>query len=420
MFSGAVTSGDAEARIRSIGSQCDRNKVGSAQQDALTFVDWMLKKYNTNQLPNGSALELTDVISTLFVAVGFQNGGVNPGAFGPGGAAGVYDENNTEDFLLQNADQSASVLIRAQCFPTSLITMIRLPDGPQLINTGGRRQFPPFYDINAANPAGDHTIDADCGDLLVGFCVDQSVLDQTDNPQIGHNPTAQAQNELEIGDFEVLRAANAGEYGELNLEFCPEQANPGFEIEIGLSPAGGLEGLALSAWQRARGYVRPLTNALLPQQLHATTVVGGLGLGSGGRSISPFGVVDDVVPGFTFNGDPDDRSFESDGENPTPIRWSDSCEGDCFPVVQVLDFFGSGVGGVDVNVALIPDAESSGELRDGEGGTPGPVTTDEFGNAVFDDLFVTADGSYQLEFTIQGSTISPSGLISVEAAPPID
>ena len=401
MFGGAPVDHAADSRIETIASQCGKGKVGNARHEALNFVDWMIKKYGKDQLPDGTASKLADLISTLFVAVGFQDGEIDPGAFGPRGAAGIYDENSNEDFLLQNSNKSAAVLIRAHCLPTSLITMIPLPDSPQLVSTGGRRQFPPFYDINAANADGDHTIAEDCSDLLIGFCVDQAVLDQTDNPQIGHNPSAQEREELDKGPFEVLRAANSGEYGELDLEFCPGQAN-GFS-EIGLSPPGGLEGLALSAWHKASGYIRPLANVLLPQRLHATTI-GGLGVGSGGRGISTFGVVDDVVPGFTSDGDPSERTFYSDGESPTSISWGEyACEGPCYPRVRVLDFFDNGVGDVDVNVTLVPEGESTGELRDGEGGTPGPVTTDSYGYAVFDDLYVTADGTYRLEFTVRGN-----------------
>lgn len=285
MFAGSPNHNAAKAKLRSIKSQCENGKVGNARHEAATFVDWMVKKYGQGALPDGSALGLGGLISDVFIAVGGAGGGIDPGAFGPEGAVGYYS--GEEDFLLRNANMTAAVKINAHCLPPSLITIIRLPDSPQLTNTGGRPQFPPFYDINAANEEGRHTIFGTCDDLLVGFCVTQAVLDQTTNPQIGHNKAADPTQEEEGGEFEVLRAANSGEYEELRLEFCPGQAN-GFE-DFRLGNASGLGDLVLYAWH---SYVRPLTDIFLPQQLHATAL-GGLGLGGGGRSISPFGVVDD-------------------------------------------------------------------------------------------------------------------------------
>jgi hypothetical protein len=177
-----------------------------------------------------------------------------------------------------------------------------------------------------------------------------------------------------------------------------------------------LEGLALSAWHKASGYVRPLANVFLPQELHATTL-GGLGLGVGGRGISTFGGVDDVVLESTFNGDPGGQTFT---ENST-ITWqvcTKGCSGDLFPRVRLADFFGSGVSEADVNVTLV-QVDGSGQLTDGEGGTPGPVTTDGSGEAVFDDLRITQAGTYQLKFTTRGNTISLlTGEFTVEEAPP--
>ena len=292
MFAGSPNLNAANAKLQSIASQCDKGKVGQARHEAATFVDWMIKKYGQGALPGGTPLGLGGLISDVFIAVGGAGGGIDPGAFGPEGAVGYYG--GDQDFLLRNANMTAAIKINAHCLPPSLITIIRLPDSPgQLTNTGGRPQFPPFYDINAANPEGDHTIGGPAclaPDLLVGFCVTDAVLAQTSNPRIGHNPSAQERAERDEPDFVVERDANSEEYGELQLEFCPGQANSGGGIDLG--SGGGLGNLALSAWHEAIGYVRPLADIIFPEPLHAT-MVGGLGLGAGGRSISPFGVVDD-------------------------------------------------------------------------------------------------------------------------------
>ncbi len=291
MFAGSPNLNAANAKLRSIASQCAKGNVGNARHEASTFVDWMVKKYGQGALPGAAALALSGVISDVFIAVGGAGGGIDPGAFGPEGAVGYYDANSNDDFLLRNGNMTAAIKIRAHCLPTSLITIIRLPDSPgQLVSTGGRSQFPPFYDINAANPEGDHTIAADCDNMVVGFCVTDAVLAQTSNPQVGHNPSAQEREELDKGPFEVLPAGNSDQYAELQLEFCPGSAN-GFS-DLRLGNAGGLGDLALYAWHAAMGYARPVADIFLPEPLHAT-VVGGLGVSGLPRGISPFGVVDD-------------------------------------------------------------------------------------------------------------------------------
>jgi hypothetical protein len=406
MFSGASVRKAADSKIQTIRDQCGKGKVGTARHEALVFVDWMLKKYGQDQLPNGSALKLTDVISTLFVAVGFQDGEIDPGAFGPGGAAGVYDEDSDEDFLLQNANKSASLKIRAKCLPTSLITIIRLPDTPQL-ETNGEAQFPPFYDINAANADGDHTVDETCGDLLVGFCVDQGVLDQTDNPQIGHNKTDdKTTEENEEGEFEVLRAANSEEYDELDLAFCPDQANPGFGGELELGSGGGLKGLALSAWHQAGGSIRPFANLFLPQRLYAATL-GGLGLGGGGRSISPFGVVD-AENEFEIE-DNNFRQIGSGEDGPYYVDQPlDTC-GECGLRIKVIDGEGQGISGISVSVTLLPQEGATGTLS----GTLTETTTGS-GVAFFNNLQISEPGQYQLRFTAPSAAPLETGTFTVE------
>jgi hypothetical protein len=401
---------EAVGKVADIQELCEKQKgkgkVKQAQHKALKFVGGTLKKYKKHQLPDATPFSITDLVTGLFLAVGLETGDLS-GAFGKRGAVDVYDETDTEDFHLVNEEGSGALTIPAGCLPTSLITIIPLPDGPQLVNTGGRRQFPPFFDINAENPEDQHFLDPACRDLIVGFCVEQRVLDQTDNPQIGHNFLLPAEEEETEIQFEVLRAANADEYADLGLA-CPKQANPGFFEEegegegIGVGPSGGLQGLALSAWHKAGGYIRPIANVFLPQPLHATTDVPKIGLGSGGRSISPFGVVDDVVLESTFNGDPGGQTFT---ENST-ITWQVCTKGcsDLFPRVRVADFFDSGVSDADVSVTLIR-LEGEGEESTVEFGEGSELTetTNSSGEAEFDNLIVSEEGTYLLEFTVPGN-----------------
>jgi hypothetical protein len=294
MFSGATVAGAATAKMQSIRSQCAKGKVGTAQHEALSFVDWTLKKYGQSALPSGQAVTFAGLVSNLFVAVGLQDGGIDPNTFGPRGGAKVFTPG--DDFLLRNQEGTAAISLRGDAFgePT-LITIIPLPDSPQLVNTGGRDQFAPFYDYNAANASGNHRVGFDeegSSDFVaeqgnyavIGFCSDPG---DAVNPQIGHNPRPEDSE----SSFEVLPAASNDEYLALGLT-CTDQANDPFE-EVSLNLGGGLDGLALSAWHKVTGYARPFAESLfLPEPLHAATMTN-VGLGGRGSVMSPFGGVDD-------------------------------------------------------------------------------------------------------------------------------
>jgi hypothetical protein len=397
MFAGSSVAGAASAKMRSIQSQCANGKVGNAQHEALDFVDYMLKKYGQNQLPQGTALSFADLTSTLFIAVGLQ-GGIDPNVFGPRGGAGVFTPGSP--FLLRNQAGTAAVSLDGDAFtqPT-LITIIPLPDSPQLVNTGGRTQFAPFYDYNAANAAGNHHVSGENG-ARIGFCTDPG---DAENPQIGHNPRPE---NSEVS-FEVLPALPHDEYLALGLT-CPDQANDP-SGEISLNMRGGLDGLALSAWHKVAGYARPLAESLfLPQSLHAA-VLTNVGLGGRGSNMSPFGGVDDSPPGhIEIQSDPAERNF-APGQ---PISWN--CEGTCFPSVRVVKS-SHGVAGVPVTARLFQSGEEATEVPFGNHSTT-TVTTEGgegSGYATFDNLIVSSPGFYRIEFSAPGATSESTGEFSV-------
>jgi hypothetical protein len=359
----------AQDKFAAIKSQCGKSKVADAQAKAFFFVDWMFKKYGDRLIPSATPVELANFMSSLFVAVGLQLGNINPAVFGPRGGAGVFMPGFA--FLLKNGEGTAAISLDGNAFtePT-LITIIRLADSDQLV-TNGEQQFPPFYDYNAANASGNHTV---IGFAIIGFCVNPHGLF---NPQIGHNPIG--------GGFEVLEAASTTEYAGLELT-CTTQDNPPSELTLNFGE--GLQGLALSAWHTAGHYAGPVAEAVfLPQPLHATTLNPG-GLGGRLTTMSPVGEVEATYD-FTVQNvanDPGDENFPV-GE---PL---DTCNGDsCFPEFEVSN--GDGTESTTINATLIPLDGSTGTLT----GTTSVPTSGEGNTAVFSNLRVSAAGTYFLIF----------------------
>jgi hypothetical protein len=357
----------AQDKFAAIKSQCGKSKVADAQAKAFFFVDWMFKKYGDRLIPSATPAELATFMSSLFVAVGLQLGNINPAVFGPRGGAGVFIP--PDPFDLKNGEGTAAIHLDGNAFDApTLITLIRLADSDQLV-TNGEQQFPPFYDYNAANASGNHSVN---GFAIIGFCVNPHDLN---NPQIGHNPIG--------GGFEVLEAASAAEYAALGLN-CTDQDNPPSELTLNFGE--GLQGLALSAWHTASHYAGPVAEAVfLPQPLHATTLNPG-GLGSRTTTLSPFGEVDATYD-FTvqnFEHDPGDLNFDV-GE---PL---DTCGESCFPEFQIS---GEGTVSGTINATLIPLNGSTGTLS----GTTSVATSGESDIAVFDNLIVSAPGTYYLIF----------------------
>jgi hypothetical protein len=307
MFTDASVQNAASAKIKSISSQCDKNKAGSAQHEALTFVDWMLKKYSTAQLPQGQAVVFADLMTTLFRAVGLDASSIDPGIFGSKGGVGLFPGDGIHDFDLKNGDGTSAIHLDPNAFaePT-LITIIPLPNTDQLV-TDGDEQFPPFWDFNATNATGNHTVN---GFAIIAFCVDDALQAGIANPQIGHNPLS--------GGFEVLEPASNEEYNSLGLS-CPTQLNdPGFEI--GLNFGSGLKSFARSALRLGAHYALPVAERLfMPEPLHAA-ILGTTGLGGRGSTISPFGEVDATtqpIPTEFGSGDWNYHEFSSSEDVPT-------------------------------------------------------------------------------------------------------
>ncbi|WP_340103379.1 filamin/ABP280 repeat domain-containing protein [Rhodohalobacter sp. 8-1] len=116
------------------------------------------------------------------------------------------------------------------------------------------------------------------------------------------------------------------------------------------------------------------------------------------------GTVLDDTPQITFNaGDPADISIASNPGSTTAGQIISES-----PAVEVLDEFDNPVPGADVTVT-----EQSGQTF-ASGATT--VSTNSFGNALFEDLVINTSGQYNLVFTVGGSITITSNAFSVEPA----
>jgi hypothetical protein len=261
-------------------SEC---RASGARAGVANFVTFIIKKFQAGVLIGGTSTatagKVQTLINTLFTGVGLAapnlpiatlgSGDVGTGLFVPG-----------TPLLVKTTSGNAATQIPGNGFnePT-LVTLIQLANNSNPLNSGETPQFPPFYDINAANASGNHFL-ANESLATVGFCLDESLLPVVHgNLEIGHKTFN--------GTFEILVRATADEYAALGLN-CATQLNPA-STSITLNGRGGMRSLALHTWDAAVPLVEAI---LLPEQLHATMPPGGIGLGGRTTSFSPFGVVE--------------------------------------------------------------------------------------------------------------------------------
>ena len=267
---------DRAGQIKTLWSSC---LATDARTRVANFVGFIIQKFQEPALLGGTSAptktKVQDLINTLYTGVGLP---AQIGDIGSGGDIGIGNFIPGTQLLVKTTSGNAAVLIPADGFtqPT-LITIIRLTDEPVPLNTAFS-QFPPFYDINAANASNSHVL-ANGREAIVGFCAGDAVLPDAElgDPQIGHRRFDDA--------FEVLDPATASEYASLGLNCTIQDNQP---VIITLERRGGLQGLAVRAGHAASA-------VLLPELLHAATV-GHIGLGGRTTSLSAFGVVN--VPSF--------------------------------------------------------------------------------------------------------------------------
>lgn len=371
----------AQEKINAIIKACQGGKLKDAQAKAMFFDDWMFKKFQSKLLTTNPTLN-TDV-GTLFIdvlnGVGLNTSTVSPDFVTSDAGTGVY---TGDDIEVTSALGFARLQVPAGGFgdEETLLIIDKLPNNTELRTPPGqvREQFPPFYDFDAINASNNHVLESGFS-AHVEMCLYNDIV-YPPGIGIGHNPVFGAPGY----PFEILEPAGT-------------TLGCGVE-ELGSFNPGGLQGMATSAWLAAK---RGMTALFLPQPLRAATLVVGGSIAGKAGSLSPFGVVDGTAFEFTQTGDPTGQTFT---ENFT-LEWS-FCTKGCFtvyPEVRVINADGSGISGVPVTVTLDPVGNSPGTFQTGEGESTTSVFTDsETGTALFDDLQITAPGTYRLRFSIPG------------------
>jgi hypothetical protein len=337
---------NALAKAKDIAKRWSQCKVADPQQKVITFINQLLTDFRANRLIGGQtdavALKVSTLINTMLAGVNLApNFPTTPSAdldFG----AGWFTPGTP--LLVKSSLGDGGVFLPGNAFtvPTA-ITILRLP--PTANPFEDESVLPPYFDITASNSLGTHYLTAG-NKAVVGFCVDEAVLSQLNEPAIAHLAATETGHP---GGFELLDGATAAQFNSLGLTDCTA-----LPTSLGAAIRDGWPGLKTFAGAA-------LKSVLLPQTL-AAAAVGKTGLGGLASSLSPFGITDrspttDV--GTLFLQDP---QYTSETVNTTITRTVELVSGE------------SSVPGQEVTFTV-----SDGTL--GNEQTEQTVTTDENGRA---------------------------------------
>ena len=388
---------EAAARVAATALLWETCKTSLAQRSAVQLVNFMNA--------NSSRLIGTQTQRNTFISL-VLNGVDIPFTTPPGGTGdfgvGFFDPANTNNTVVVTQNGTALVELEPGSFnqPTTIVVS-RKSDGFTLTNFDGD-QFPPYFDYDAINAAGDHVL-KNGKTAIVAFCLLDPVYTYPENPRIGHNPVVGAPG----FPFEVLEEVNLAEdHPDLAAQLNCGNLNPNTVIIGGFGR--GLPGLANTAWRTARYYLAPAAQSLfLPEALHAATLAVGTLPPPAGRapSLSPFGIVD-ATPDFTIQNSGETNPAGGTFTAGQPI---DDCNDGCFPRFRIDNGDGSESG--TITATLIPVDGSTGTLS----GTTS-VPTDEDDIAEFSNLIVSAPGTYQLKFAAANSVPFVTGTFRVASA----
>jgi hypothetical protein len=398
--------GDMLAKAKDISEKWSKCKVADPQGKVVTFVTTVLSDFNGGNLIGGTSSETAvlvgQLVNVMYAGVGFGTDFPAPPlpevpTSGPDYGIGFFTPG--QQLLVQTSVLDGAVLIPSNGFtePTTITIYLR-PDTPNPFDASGHTVYPPFYEITASNLGGTHYLAN--GQAVVGFCLDDAILNSVTDPAIAHLAVPEGSN---AGGFEVLNDATDPQYASLGLD-CARYAPP----VIGSLFDHGLRGFASAAPRVAARYLRSAAKAIfLPAELNASAYFGKIGLGGLASSLSPFGVTDRNASPPTSNvldilDDPSDAYYFPGGS-------LDTCHDGCPPDVLLLAADSTPIGeGTDVTVSLRQVAGTGGVLS---GTTTQP--TDANSTATFNDLSVSAPGQYQLIFTAPGAAPDTSGTFDV-------
>jgi hypothetical protein len=404
---------EALARAAAIKFFWDTCHPDAARRIAVSFIQWMNLNFEAGRLPGATEEEVQDLTIAILDGVGVEVEA--PGSEGDIGV-GIYDGEKT---VIKTASEVALTEIEADAFADDLPRLIvvrRLADNSNPLNFGGN-QFAPFFDYDATKLEGP-TADKDkilaTGKFaIIAFCLfPPSVFEYPDNVAIGHNPVEDPDDEF---SFEILPTVNLPEerpdlVEELN---CGElEENPGPIIIDGMFDRG-LPGLANAAWRTADRFLGPVASTLLlPEPLWAAASVGFLGpIGGKTTSLSPFGTVE---VGETDVGEVG-IGVGSEGAGPYFVGQPlDTCNDGCHPRFRILDGETVVETPTAITVSLIPGEGSTGTLS---GTTTKTTSATSDWVAEFDDLTISAPGSYQLLVSAPGANSYTTGEFAVSAPP---
>jgi hypothetical protein len=367
----------------------------AARKAAFAFIDWL-----NRHTPAGKQTQVQTLILAILRGIGEVTGAPADGDFG----VGFFDPANTNNTVITTVNHHALLELEPGSFlvPTEIVISRKAGD-PNLTNFDGN-QFPPTYDYNAINSTNTHVLQpgktakiAFCLVIIGGPETPGNGYPDPANLAIGHNPVVGAPG----FPFEILEPFDL-EGSELRDDLnCP-----GIDDVIG-SAGGGLENFANAALYTAGRF-------LLPQPLWAAT----LGTlppppprsGKAG-SLSPFKPVEtssNFIESWNSDLGPEDVNYVG---QPLDACNQDSCE----PEYRVTDGEVGIPGPASLTVTLIPGEGSTGVLS---GITTKSTSATAPYTAVFDDLTISAPGTYQLRISSPGVASDTTGVFTVSPAPP--
>ena len=392
---------EAAARVAATALLWETCKTSLAQRSAVQLVNFMNA--------NSSKLIGTQTQRNTFISL-VLNGVDIPFTTPPGGTGdfgvGFFDPANTNNTVVVTQNGTALVELEPGSFnqPTTIVVS-RKSDGFVLTNFDGN-QFPPYFDYDAINAAGDHVL-KNGKTAIVAFCLLDPVYTYPENPRIGHNPVAGAPG----FPFEVLEEVNLAEdHPDLAAQLNCGNLEPNTVIIGGFGR--GLPGLANAVWRNTKYYLGPVAETvLLPEALYASTV-GTLPPPAGrAPSLSPFGIVE-VTPNQIENSGGD---VGSEGAGPFYVGYAlDTCNDGCFPEFRVTDGEVTIQTPTSLTVSLVQGEGSTGILS---GTTTRSTSATSPYTAEFNDLKISAPGTYQLLVSGPGVASYTTGSFTVTAPP---